>query len=473
MAIELNVGDSLAVLLMDGVEATPYVGATLRMTERGVEVEVPHLHGHAADQFSHVDDWFRKMSLPENMVAHTREGAIYLFGCRWSGYSPASGTRVGTGKFRVTEALLNEWDARLSSQFVVQICRSQADGMIRWSRRTAVTTDSVLNEAGRTKALDIHVETPTPIEWQQGTATLRIRNSWRSEQIEDGLTRIHQIADDVVLESEFNEPRSFIDHLVEQRKALHLLVFLFGTGLSFRKHRVQDESITTRLLTGKVVGNPFSEVISVQTMRERSRPIPARNQLDRPLLVLDELGAEGLATWGGANYEAWERFILPSVTIIEAQHRFVEDIVTSTSMSMEAAGQLLGKQSGEESTYGQGRKPAPTTATNVYRCLAVLDIGWGDYIHSNVGLARAVANSYNTIKHPSRGGFPDPAETHLVADVSELIVRLLAVRLTGQVAKLLTRYAEGNELWPIKQRFETQQLRIADENGSWIAAAVD
>lgn len=456
----------MAVLLIDGVEETPYVGANLQMTERGVEVEVPYLPGHSVDQFAHIDEWFRTASPPENMVAHTRKGAVYLFGCRWSGHSPASGTRVGTGKFRVTEALLNPWDEELGGSFVVKTCRSYADGIVRWSRRTSVTTETAHDDGGRTKGLDIHIETPAPIEWGQGVATMRIRNTWGMKHVENGFSRTQQIADDVVLESEFDERRPFIHHLIEQRKIIHLLVFLFGTGLSFRKHRVKDESITTRLMNGKVVEHPFAEVISIQTMRERSRPIPTTNRLGRPLLILDELGAEGLATWAAA-YDAWERFILPSVTIIETQHRFVEDIVTSTSMSMEAAGQLLGNQPGEEETYGNGRKPAPTTATNVYRCLAVLNIRWGDYIHSNVGLARAIAKSYNTIKHPNRGGFPNPAETHLVADVSELVVRLLAVRLTGQGDELLAQYAEGNELWPIRQSFEARGLRIADDQGSW------
>ncbi|GAA4375085.1 hypothetical protein [Agromyces bauzanensis] len=296
-----------------------------------------------------------------------------------------------------------------------------------------------------------------------------MRATWRFAPREDGYERVHELEDNVVIESEWEQPRPFVDHLVEQRKALHLLVFLFGTALSFREHRVRDESIAARLMSGEIFEHPFVEVISARTIRERAQPIPSKDKLGRPLLVLEELGAEGLAEWA-SNYDAWERFILPAVSIVGRRHRFAEDIVMSTSMSLEAAGQLLGERPGEAATYHRGRR---TTATYVYRCLELLGIRWGDYIHSQVGLAKAIANNYNSVKHADRGSFPDHAETFLIGDVNELVVRLLAVRLTGQADELLGRYREGSELWEIKQRFDAYRIRIADVAGTWQAIPSD
>ncbi|HWU32280.1 MAG TPA: hypothetical protein VN108_05365 [Marmoricola sp.] len=463
MSIELEVGDSMAVLLVDGVKETPYVGATLRMTESGVEVEVPYLAGFVVPQFAGVDQWFRQMSPPENVLVHTPEGNIVLYGCRWRGHSDAAGSRVGSGRFAATEALLNDRDSTLTDPLTVKTCQSRADGLNRWSRMTAVASESTHDEDMRTTALDIRVESPEPIEWGQGDATLRVRSTWRVKPAEDGYSRTHEIDDYVVFESEWGEPRPFVDHLIEQRKVLHLLTFLFGNALSFRKHSVRDETITTRSMGGTVLDHPLIEVVSARTMRERAQPVPSKEKLGRPLLVLEEVGAAGLAEWA-ANYEAWERFILPSVTIIGQPHRFAEDVVTSTSMSLEAAGQLIGERNGESATYSRG---GPTTATNVYRCLDVLNVGWGEHIHSPVGLARAIANSYNSIKHANRGAFPDRAQTLLISEVSELVVRLLAVRLTGQGAELLQRYSQGSELWKLKQSFDAYRIRIADDRGSW------
>jgi len=77
----LDFGDSLAGLLVDGVEATPYVGATLRLSHTGVEVEIPYLPGFEVDQFAHVDDWFRRMKPQENLrtsYARRRRHALWV-----------------------------------------------------------------------------------------------------------------------------------------------------------------------------------------------------------------------------------------------------------------------------------------------------------------------------------------------------------------------------------------------------------
>ncbi|WP_231735211.1 hypothetical protein [Microbacterium hominis] len=467
MAVELSFGDSLAVLLVDGVAETPYVGATLRMDESGIEVEVPHMPGFVVPQFEHVDQWFRRMAPPENVLVHARGGSVQLFGCRWSGHSDATGSRVGTGRFSATEALLHDRDGALSDPLTVTTCQSRADGLNHWSRVTAVSSEPTRDEESRANALDVRVESPEPTEWLQGEARMRIRATWSFAPREDGYSRIHELEDNVIVESEWEQPHPFADHLVEQRKVLHLLVFLFGAGLSFREHRVRDGSIAARLMGGEIYDHPFAEVISARTISERAQPIPQKGKLQRPLLVLEEVGAEGLAEWA-SNYEAWERFILPAVSIIGRRHRFAEDIVMSTSMSLEAAGQLIGEQPGEAATYHRGRR---TTATYVYRCLELLGIRWGEYIHSQTGLAKAIANNYNAVKHADRGAFPDHVETFLIGDVNQLIVRLLAIRLTGRAEELLQRYRDGSELWQIKQRFDAYRVRIADDLGAWGMAA--
>lgn len=134
-------------------------------------------------------------------------------------------------------------------------------------------------------------------------------------------------------------------------------------------------------------------------------------------------------------------------------------------MALEAAGQLIGLREGEEATWGRGK---PSTATYVFRCLDLLAVKWGDYISSDIGLARAIANNYNDVKHFDRGDFPDHEETYLVSSVNKLLVRLLALHLTGKGDELLEPYRDGKELWPIQQRFEVVGMRV-DDDGNWQA----
>lgn len=461
----LELGESLAGLLVDGAEETPFVGATLRLLDTGVQVEIPYLPGFVVEQFAHVDLWFRRMQPQENLLLRTRDGAVMLYGCRWAGHSEASGSRIGSGRIAPQETLLYERDGPLDKPLTVKTCRTRMDGLNHWSRLSAVRSESRTDELGRTQALNISVASPEHVEWAQGDATLRVRTHWTTSEQSNGYARSHVIAHNVVIESEWAEPRPFFDHLTEQRKIAHLLIFVFGTALSIREHRVQDETISARFVGGEIAEHPFVELISSHTIRERAQPIPADKKLGRPLLVLQEIGAAGLAQWAGM-YEQWERFILPAVAVIGRRQRFTEDVVMSTSMALEAAGQILGRRPGEQATYSNGRR-RPTMATYVYRCLDLLGVNWGDYIHSQVGLARAVSNNYRRVKHADNGAFPDHAETYLVSVINELVVRLLAAYLTGAADELLMKYRSGSELWEVRQQFRANHVRIADDEGNW------
>lgn len=465
----LDFGDSLAGLLVDGVETTPYFGATLRLSDTGVEVEIPYLPGSAVDQFAHVDEWFRRMNPQENLLLRTREGNVMLYGCRWAGHSEAAGSRIGSGRIAPQETLLFERDGALSDPLTIKTCRTRMDGLNRWSRLSAVESESRRDENGRSTGVDITVESPEPVEWAQAEARMRICTTWTSSETSDGYERSHVVANNVVIESEWAEARPFFDHLVEQRKVAHLLVFLFGTALSVREHRVQDESISARLMGGEVYDHPFVELISARTIRERAQPMPTDKKLGRPLLVLQEVGTEGLGRWAEV-YDQWDRFILPAVAVIGRRQRFTEDVVMSTSMALEAAGQRIGQRPGENATYDRGRG-RPTMATYVYRCLELLGIRWGDYIHSQVGLARAISNNYKRVKHADNGAFPDHVETYLVSVINELVVRLLAANLTGSADELLGRYRAGSELWTVQQQFEAHRVRIGDDQGAWVSTA--
>ena len=131
-------------------------------------------------------------------------------------------------------------------------------------------------------------------------------------------------------------------------------------------------------------------------------------------------------------------------------------------MSMEAAGGILGERSGEDRPSQRGHK---TTATYVYRCLDAIDVRSGH--RDRIGLARAIANNYNDVKHYDRGDFPDHDESYIVSEVNQLIVRLLAIHVTGRGEELLAPYREGNGLYEIAQIVDFYRLRV-DGDGHWL-----
>lgn len=470
MGVErLEFGSSLSGLLVDGVDGTPYVGATIRMTkDKGIVVEVPYLPDRGIAQFDHVQEWFGSRTPPNNMLLLTHEGAISLFDITWSGHSETwGGSRASVGSLRPTLAVLSRRDAELAAPLVMNEMHSWADGLNEWSSLSSVRTERETDEQARVQSVTMTLDASASFTWSQGDARLTLRAGWLHAPERNGYERKTTVHDNVAIVSTFESgPAPFWDHFVEHRKVANLLVFLFGRQLSFRKHCLRDDLFTTRAGGGRVISTPLTEVISRNSYRERIAEVPSVKELGNPIAGLHEIGEAGLESWAN-NYEAWKRFILPSASILGRSGVYLEDLVISTSMSMEAAGGIIGERPGERVTWTTRGTPRPTTATYVYRCLDVLAVQWPERVGDRVGLSKAIANAYNDVKHYDRGDFPEHDEVHVVSEISQMIVRLLVLHIAGRADELLSPYRESEQFYKIKQALDAYELRL-DEDGKWI-----
>lgn len=463
---QLEFGDSLSGLLVDGIKGTPYVGATIQMTrDKGVVVEVPYLPHEGTGQFDHVQSWFDSQTSPTNMRLLTHDGTISLFDIRWTGYSKVyAGTRASVGLLQPTLTVLGHRDGELTDELHVTEMHSWLDGLNTWSGLSSVQPDYKAQDRMRGKSMAIKLEGNSDFSWKQGSATMSLRAVWSEDREEDGYDRKMVIHNNVAIASTFDsEKASFHDHFAEHRKVAALMTFLFGRGLSFRKHSIRDDLFALRA-GGQVYSTPLTEVISRGTYRERTREAPSSKQLRNPIADLQQIGVEGLERWA-SRYEQWQRFILPSENVLGREGAFLEDVITSTSMSMEAAGSIIGERSGEEAIWRKGKRP--TMATYVYRCLDVLDVRWPERLGDRIRLSHAVANSYNDIKHYDRGDLPELDEAHVVGEINKMIVRLLAVYVAGRADSILEPYRESDQFSHIWQLLDAYRLTI-DENGKWI-----
>jgi len=464
MAVEkLPFGKSLAGLLIDGVEDTPYAGCTLRMIEpSGAFIDVPYIQGDETGQFAPVSAWFSTRTPPPNMALRTDEGEVSLFDIQWSGHSEKTGHSVSLGKLRPTEIVLWQREAALEEPLLVSEVRSHIDGLKEWSRFTAIKQDTESNEEGLTRKLIVEVESVAKVTWQQGGATLTLQTDWRTANPEGSDDGSFNIFEWVVLDSKFEQPQSFFDHLVEQRKVVHLLILVFGKGIHFRKHRVRDDTFAQRLMNGDFINNPFVELISRRTVHEYAETPPTKKDLQQPIFRLGQVGEEGMRVWG-EEYETWKRFILPAASILSRRGVFVEDIIISLSVSLESAGHVLGVCEGEEETYFRER---PTMATYVYRALQAIDVDWGDRVESIVGLARATVSSYNATKHFNKGEMPDSDQSYIISQVLRKVTRLLTAHIIDPSGELMKDVKEGANLWRVHEMLEAHELRISDD-GKW------
>lgn len=92
----LNYGDVVVGLIVDGKSDTPSTAATLQIAEdRGIILEIPYIDHPDMDQFRHVVEWFNKQSPPDNLLLETIHGDLTLFNIRWAGYKEAMSQTLG------------------------------------------------------------------------------------------------------------------------------------------------------------------------------------------------------------------------------------------------------------------------------------------------------------------------------------------------------------------------------------------
>ncbi|MFD7841168.1 hypothetical protein [Streptomyces sp. NPDC059761] len=422
MAVKLSFGDSLAGLLIDGKDHTPFIAATLTYTEsRGIKVEVPYVHGAQTDQFSEPDTWFDTAAPPRNLGFVTRGGIISLFGCRYSGHSMAFGHGYSVGVITPESVVLKSNGGDFDSELKVLRLKSEIDGIAEWSKLQSLRYTPEADESGRLTKFTLTAESPEKFRWIQGGATLTIANNWETFQSGPGIS----VSEWGSLESEFSEPRTIGEHLNEQRKIIALLTLVFGCAIRFRRHDVYDERFAERDLSGRLIGHSYYSLVSAKTFRDNALPkLEKRASLD-VIASMDAIGIGGLLGWNSVH-EKWKRAINPAVSALSRSGAEVETLAVNAAISLEAAGSLIGPMDGEPGARNGGK---PTMAAFVFRCLASSGIDFSRVSENIAGLARAISTNYNTIKHFDRGEFPRASETYFASEVSLLTIRVLVANL--------------------------------------------
>lgn len=414
MSAHLELGAVVPALFVDGVEATPWVVGTLTLTDTGVRVALPYLT--QIDQFKTVSEWIDGETPPYNLLVESADLRMSLFGLSYSGHSQNLVSGTALGLINVEEAVMQPRDGNPQDPLLIDQVKSEIDGLIEWSRLSSVayTNSSTGQGMDLRNTITYTVKCADGLSWTQGDATLTVSTSWNGNHA-PGI----QVDDRGVLTSKFSEPRPFRDHLAEQRKFVAFLSVIFGAPISFRNHQIQDSRFTNQTIDGTVHGYPYVDLISRQTVREYATDKPSKDDLRFPLISMPSLSSTTLTKWG-ESYDSWARFLLPVVGVLRVRNLVVENVAINAAMSLEAfAKGIVTSTEGEAATYRDNR---PVTATYIYRGIKALGLNWDSIAASDVGLARAIAKNYNSIKHPGNQDFPDAFNTRILAHISMGVV---------------------------------------------------
>lgn len=430
-----SMGDTVPGLVVDNVEDTPYVTGTLSFEElKGITLLVPFINH--TPQFAAVREWAREGRPPSNLQLMTGGGRFTLYGCRTSGSSLHwGGQGFSTVKITPRELVYKDRDGDFEDALEVTELRSQIDGLTEWTNMSATTYSFVGDEHNRVQKISVEVESPPPLRWRHSDVTFELSTDWTVDEEKPGF----RVREWVCLTTKFEVSRPCADHFAEQRKIAALLTLMYGKPAVFRRHDIRDERFNAKVLTGTVIDVPFFEMVSEDTVSDFWRPVPG--EMKFPLATASDVGVDGLERWM-AGFQEWARVIQPSAGTLRRPESYVEDHIVNASVSLEAAGHIIGVVKGERESWRQGKRPLPTTATYVFRCLATVDLDWSEIAASPMALARAIANNYNDVKHAQRGPMPPAEHTFVAGKVALLVVRLLALRLMDPSMKLIRAFGE-------------------------------
>ncbi len=420
---KIEAGRTFVGLLVDGVDGTPYVGATLYLNpDLGVMVDVPWKEGDS--QFTAVSSWFRGGVVPSTLVFRSQAANFTLFNVGVHGWSSTMG--VAEGKLIVDEAVqgMRHRGVPFDAPLATGRLSSQLKGLFEWTRVGASTWEPEADDLGRVQKLTGVIEAATRLEWTQGDAQMTLSSSWASTaERRQGL----HVDEWTFLSSQFSTPKSVSDHLTEHLKFRAFMVFMVGNPVPFERHYLSDDAFAQLDEDGEIRFRQTHDVVAFRTMRDLGVPSPFKDRHLRLTAHFNMVGVAGLQRWGECH-EAWSRFIYPAAALLSRESVIGEDRVVALAMSLEAAGKIIGPVEGEDVTYNGKKKP--TTATWFYRCFTFIGLESGAMADSRQGLARASARNYNAIKHfDGESDFPPVEQTYFIGDLLELTARHVALKV--------------------------------------------
>lgn len=445
MANTLTPGQVRSGQLVDGLNDTPFQSCTLTYQEgRGALLHVPYF-AHA-DQFKATVTWFKERQPPASLTFHDQDGAVAFTGLRWLGHS---GSNFVLGKIGPDVAIFGR-PRSMSSDYKVRRFLSRIDGLWQFTAFTSIDEDTDYIE-GRYRMV-VTVDAKDEVKWRHGgfTYTLRALAPWTSTS-----SMKFNAESDAEIETSAYRGASIDDHLTAQWPLRALLLLVHGRKLFWRDHHLIDDHFPTWMTAGPPREPGGTSVQLRRTIRDAEQPKPDEVHTAYAMFHLRDIGPSGLKRWC-ALYDdpAFRRAIEPVVEVINGASRFLEPQVMMTALGLDAMGYYRDPD----------RRRNTRLAAQIERCMVAVGVDYSK-IGPIGGIASAIANVNNEIKHPDRLVRPDSLQLSLIADLSMFIARTQLFDLLRLPEKTKRAFLNSLDFNNLVSFFELNDLRIDDAGG--------
>lgn len=451
MTNELTPGDVRVGHISDGIDEGPVQSGTLTFDEeQGAQLLVPFLRDSPdaeTPQFARASTWFRftdGSKPPKTLLFFDNRGIVTLVDNRLGGASLGS---YPLGRLR-PQIVIFEQPRTFKEAYLVQDFKSTIDGLEEFAAFRPISFDTERSEDGyRTTVV---VEPRERVQWEAGgfTYTIRANVAWTGQ---DG--RSFDIIDSQPYLQTTNEKGATPhDHLGAQWSVRALLTLIYGTKLAWRSHQLRDEEFPVWMLSGDAHAPNFVDVHLAGTVKQHRWPEPDSAILQFPSVRLTDLGSEGMRRWVELyTNEVFERAVQPAVEVINGATSFLEPQLMMLAISLDRLGQFR---------HGDRRRRAMWE--NIEKCLIDAHLDWPE-VGSRKGIAMAISNINNDLKHPDRQGYPETQELAGAVYLSRIIVRAQLFDLLGLHARLREDFLGSNDARNAVDVFLRHGLRVDDE----------
>lgn len=425
--------------------------ATLTYGEGGALLRIPYVRQLDEEgQFAQANRWFHSLdssAVPSTLVFSDTEGVVTLSGLRFAGNTDSA---TSEGRLRARSVIFNA-PRTFQDEYRVRELHSTIDGLEEFAGFSPVRLSWEEGNRNRVTAI---VEPDERVEWIANDFTYAIESNvpWQGQ---DG--RHFEVMNAAPLLTTTKEGGATVsEHLRAQHPVRALLLLAHGRPLYWRRHSIKDDEFPTWMMAGPPIAAGRVDIQVAQTVQEHELEGTPRPQLSTPSVALSDLGAARLARWVDLYEEdGIRRAVQPAVEVLNGATKFLEPQMMMLAIAMER--------------FGHYSDDARRRRLHEYieRCMEDADLDWPQ-IGRRTGIARALADLNNDLKHADRPNYPETDVLVAMVGLAKIIVRSQLFHLLDISPAAREPFFTWGDAANAVRTFERLDIRIGDD-GSILA----
>lgn len=339
MPVDLDVGKPVLGWFIDGDETTPEVAVNLEDTGDQILLTVP-LKGMGGLE-SPYSRWFgwgtsygddpdrTKYSYapPSICMYYDHRGTVVLVGCH--ARSANQGFDGGVGRIEADYAIVGGSHLNYAA---INGVRVDFPALAPWTKMRSVHIKTESDPRGRANKLHMTLESPPNVSLAR-RMNLTLHPTWRTSYPDKvGTFSAHDVVQLMTATKSARDWRSHFDPIAAMRA---LLVLSSWTPLGFAGIAVNRGDDPTRVLSGDVIGERWSDVLT--------HKFPKHEDWDQSLGFLfyfDDIGTRGVHRWLNLA-SRFERGLRPLLSIADQKTVSLETAIVECGIALEALGHQI------------------------------------------------------------------------------------------------------------------------------------